>query len=82
MADGAEALSVVAVKLFDLYRAAIWDHFRRFLLTCCWCFIIAMRTVLIIVLLPLIFVEFLFMTIVWMLRCLIAMADTILARVA
>ena len=82
MADGAEALSVVAVNLFELYRAAVWDHFRRLLSTCCWCFIIAMRTFFIILLVPLIFVEFLFMTIVWMLRCLIAMADTILARVA
>ena len=82
MADGAEALSVVAAKLFELYRAAAWDHCRRLLSTCCWAFIIAMRTLFIIILIPLIFVEFLFMTIVWMLRCLIAMADTILARIA
>ena len=82
MADGAEALRVVRVNLFQLYRNAVWDDFRRRLSTCCWCFVIAMRTLFIILLVPLIFLEFVFMSIVWMLRCLITMADTILARVA
>ena len=81
MDDGADAMRLVRNNLVRLYIAAARADIRRRLSTCCWSFVMVMRTLFRILLVPLIALEYIFISAVWMLRCLITMADTILDRV-
>ena len=81
MDDGAEALRVVRVNLFQLYRDALWADFRRRLFGCCWCFAVVMRALSKCILAPLVVIEHTVSCTVRMVRCLITLADTILVRV-
>ena len=81
MDDGAEALRLVRGNLFRLYRDALWAVFRRRLFGCCWCFAVVMRALFKCLLAPLVVMEYTVISTVWMVRCLITLADTILARV-
>ena len=78
MADGAEAMRLVRENLIQLFVAAARADIRRRLTTCCWFFVMVMRTLFKSLLAPLVVIEAVFNIVVWMIRSLVTMADTIL----
>ena len=81
MADGAEAMRLVRENLIHLFVAAARADIRRRLTTFCWFFVMVMRTVFKSLLAPLVVIEAVFNSVVWMIRYLVTMADTILGYV-